>query len=110
MPTYKREVKEETIVAHIKRYLKSLPKCHFEKRWGGGFARSGLPDISGCINGRCFQLEVKRPGGVVSDLQRLELARWNRAGAVTAVVYSSDDVRQVFLDNGLITEEVQPPS
>lgn len=95
--------KEATVVGHIRKYLSSLPNCHFEKRWGGPYSRAGLPDISGCIKGRSFQLEVKRPGGKPTNLQLYELERWRNAGAVAAVVYSVDEVRDLFGREGLVT-------
>lgn len=102
--------KEDAIVKSIRRWLKSLPRCYHEKRWGGGYSKAGQPDISGCINGRSFQLEVKRPGGVLGDRQRIELDMWERAGAVVGVVYSLDDVRRLFDAQGLWQEEVKEPT
>lgn len=96
---------ERTIVKRIMKYLNSLPQCKCQKTHGGQFAKAGTPDITGCIAGRRFDFEVKRPGGKVSLLQWKELREWEAAGAVTAVVYSVDDVKRVLAEYGYVKLE-----
>lgn len=58
----------------------------------------GSPDLL-CIVaplGRLVALEVKDPGGVVSDEQRRCHAAWRRFGIVVGVVYSPEDALAVL--------------
>lgn len=52
------------------------------KRHGGPFGTSGEPDIEGCINGVCIQIECKAPGNKPTELQVRRLKEWSDAGAV----------------------------
>ena len=60
----------------------------------------GVPDIIGIckINGRVytFALEVKRPGGKLSDEQREWLARFNDKGGYGYMVDSLEDTIEIF--------------
>lgn len=96
---------ERTIVKNIMKYLDSIPLCKCQKTHGGQFGKAGTPDITGCIAGRRFDFEVKRPGGRVSALQWKELREWEAAGAVTGVVYSVEDVQNILQMKHLITVE-----
>lgn len=85
-------VLEKTIVAGILRTLNSIDGVYARKTHGGAYS-TGWPDIVASVRGRCFMLEVKRPGGRATPLQRRELDRWSAAGAVALVVTSVDEVR-----------------
>ncbi len=87
---------EKAIVNSILRYLNSLPRCMAEKTWGGGYGNAGKPDITGCLNGRRFELEVKKPGGKLTKLQEVTLHKWLKAGAITGVVHSVDEAKEVL--------------
>jgi hypothetical protein len=56
----------------------------------------GQPDISGCIRGRRFEFEAKTSGTAPTPLQLSRLERWRKAGAITGVVRSVDDVRALL--------------
>jgi hypothetical protein len=86
---------EKNIVARIMKYLKTLPNAYFEKKWAGA-ANPGDPDISGCIQGRCVKLEVKREGNEPTPRQAAKLRAWEKAGAISAVVRSVEDVKEVL--------------
>lgn len=91
--------KENSVVAAIGRYLDKLgPICCWEKTHGGGYGRAGKPDITGCLAGQRFELEVKRPGGKPTKLQLAKLKKWHEAGAIADVVESVDEVRAALLD------------
>ena len=92
---------EKSVVNTILRFLNSLPACVARKRWGGGMGIAGDPDIDACICGRSLQLEVKRPGMRATRLQLKRLEEWRRAGAITAVVGSVDDVKELLRREGL---------
>jgi hypothetical protein len=49
--------------------------------------QKGIPDILGCYKGRLLGIEVKRPGGVVSDEQQAFLDRINQEGGYAFVAY-----------------------
>jgi len=87
---------EKSIVNSILKYLNSLPQCRAEKTWGGGYGNAGKPDITGCLNGRRFELEVKVPGGKPTPLQKVTLEQWKEAGAIVAVVHSVDEVKEIM--------------
>ena len=89
---------ETSVTKGILKYLKTVPFCRAEKRHGGAFGNSGKPDITGCICGMRFEFEVKRGpfGYPATDLQKKELAEWDHVGAITAVVYSVDEVRAII--------------
>lgn len=52
------------------------------KRHGGAYGTSGEPDIEGCIDGVCIQIECKAPGNKPTPLQLQRIAEWARAGAL----------------------------
>lgn len=86
---------EKSIVKGILDYLNRLPYCRAIKMQGT-YRRGGEPDIFCCYKGRMVLLEVKRPGNKPTMLQEATLGMWHEAGAVTAVVYSVDDVKKVL--------------
>ena len=63
---------------------------------GDPYMPRGIPDILGCYKGRFIAIEVKIPGKTPTSIQRVTLAALRRAGAVTAVVYALEDVKEVL--------------
>ena len=57
----------------------------------GGYGRSGIPDIVGCLNGVFFAVECKANGGRPTALQLREIDRINVAGGF-AIVVDEDNV------------------
>lgn len=86
---------EKSIVDGILRWLKTIPGCYAEKRHGSRFG-AGRPDITGCIGGRRFEIEVKRPGRKATGLQQEVLGRWRKAGAVAGVVTSRAEAEELL--------------
>ena len=78
--------RESSIVTSIMRELRRrgamVIKIH-----GDPYMPGGTPDLIGCASGRCFVLEVKRPGEKRA-LQVQQLEKWRKAGAVVGVVTS----------------------
>ena len=97
-----RDPKEKTIVQKILTFLNEIPGCLARKRWGGGMGVTGDPDITGCLNGRHLELEVKRRGQRPTPLQAKRLEEWRKAGALVAVVTSVDEVRNLLESQGLL--------
>ena len=87
---------EATICKNIQRQLLAIPGCYVEKRHGGTYTTAGRPDLSGCYRSRRFEMEVKRPGGALTDLQFIELMEWVKAGAVCSVVTSEEEAMAIF--------------
>jgi hypothetical protein len=88
---------EKHIVKDILDWLNSHPVCFAAKIHQNQFSK-GLPDIIGTMTGRTLALEVKRPGRKATKLQAAVLRKFEDAGAITAVVTSVDDVREVIED------------
>lgn len=59
----------------------------YTKIWGGGFQKSGIPDILACVNGIMFAVEVKGSNGTPSELQKLNISRINKSGGVGVILY-----------------------
>lgn len=86
---------ERSIVTGILKWLQTVPECKAIKTYGDA-KRKGEADISGCIRGQRFELEVKRPGEKPTALQTAILEQWDKAGAVTGVVRSVSDARRLL--------------
>lgn len=94
-------MKESTLVKSIRDALADRG-CWSAKNHGSPFTPGGRADIYACCGGRFVALEVKVPGGKEpTDLQLEELQELRRAGAVTAVVYSVEEVGIVLSKAGL---------
>lgn len=96
---------EKTFENKVKRYLESVgvyglgtprdkmeadPVGYYEKRWGGMFTKSGLPDLHICIHGRSIEVELKAEKGRVSDIQRFMMNQINVAGGNAILLYPAD--------------------
>lgn len=82
------------------RWVKSLPEVWVLKVVGSAIQASGVPDILMCINGRFVAVELKRPDGKgrVSDIQKAQTERIQRAGGVAVVVNSFEGFKEVVND------------
>ena len=87
--------RESSIVASILRWLNRQPGVKAVKTHGGPLG-AGQPDITGCIRGRRFDIEVKRPGGKPTKLQLRRLKEWEEAGSIVGVVYSLDEAKELL--------------
>ena len=90
-------VREISIVDRIINYINGLPQGVAEKIQGT-MRSSGKSDINACVNGRCLRLEVKTAdhGNKESKKQSINLRRWKAAGAICAVVYSLEEVKELL--------------
>ena len=84
-------MKESSITASILRWLRTLGWA--VKLHGSAWQQPGLPDILAIIDGRTVFFEVKRPGGVVSAIQRVVHERIRAAGGEVHVVRSLEEAR-----------------
>lgn len=83
---------EKTIENEIKGYLDSIGAFHI-KTHGSMFSKAGTPDILACINGYFVGIEVKQPGGVVSELQKAKIKLIQQAGGISFVAYSLEEAK-----------------
>ena len=59
----------------------------FTKIWGGGYQKSGIPDLILCVNGIFVSVELKAPNGRPSALQKMNTARINQSNGIGVVLY-----------------------
>jgi hypothetical protein len=52
---------------------------------------AGVPDLCIIVDGRAHFLELKAPGGRLSDVQRFVMRKLDEAGAVTATAVGIDE-------------------
>ena len=90
--------KEKVFENEIRDYLKKKKIYHW-KQWSGNVkqgdryirVKAGLPDILGVLhNGILLGIEVKKEGGVLSDIQKKTIAELNSQNAFCVVCYPKD--------------------
>lgn len=77
-----------------------VPPCgYYEKRWGGGFSKSGLPDLHIIVRGISIEAEIKASNGSASDLQKQKLKQIVESGAIGGVFFPKDfdDLKKIVL-------------
>lgn len=84
MPRYVRGRGEKYYVGKLRAALVEMG-AKVIKHHGGAYSQAGEPDLIACLAGRCVVIEVKRVGGVLTGLQKLRLAEWERSGAAAFV-------------------------
>lgn len=84
---------EKKIENQIKGFLDLIGAYHI-KTHGSMYSRAGVPDIICCINGTFVGIEVKRPQGVVSELQKAHIRLIQQAGGIAFVAYSVADTKE----------------
>lgn len=87
--------KESDLVTKILKDLRGqYPGSFWTKIHGGPYQRAGIPDIVGCHKGRFIGFEVKLPGKehTITPLQTYTLEELSKAGAITGLITSYDDV------------------
>jgi hypothetical protein len=84
---------EGTITRGILRELKEYG-CYAWKNWSGPMSRRGISDIIGVLpDGRGLFVEVKRPGGKLTPMQRVFLDEVAKAGALAFTARSVEEVQ-----------------
>jgi hypothetical protein len=92
-------VLEKAVVGRITAALRKLPGVVVRKRHGTVMGLAGDPDLYGSINGRHFEIEVKRPNDPSSQLTKLQTERlleWKTSGAITGVARSVSDALSIL--------------
>jgi hypothetical protein len=93
---------EKNFENRLKKYLQSLgvyplgypknkmtvpPVGYYEKRWGGGYSKSGLPDMHIVLNGISIDVELKASNGKPSELQVHNIRQINESGSIGILLY-----------------------
>ena len=74
----------------VKKFLNEQ-NCWTVKYWGGGgFTRSGVPDLLICCNGRFIAAEIKAENGQPTVLQLITLKRITESGGIAVLLYPKD--------------------
>lgn len=81
----------------------------YVKIWGGGFQKSGLPDILACVNGFMVAIEVKASNGRPSELQKLNIARINYSNGLATFLYPEGFEEFKILMKGVIECNIHIP-
>lgn len=76
---------EAKVKAQVIKQLKELGVYYFSPVTGG-YGRSGVPDIVGCMNGRFFAIECKAGKGVTTALQELNIEQIKNNGGYAVVI------------------------
>ena len=86
---------EGKVKAKVKKVLDQL-NCYYFFPATGGFGKSGVPDIIGCLEGRFFGIECKANGGKPTALQlkQLEKIEWNGGLAYVVDENNVDDLKE----------------
>lgn len=65
-----------------------IPPCgYYEKRWGGGYSKKGLPDMHIVVNGINMDVELKASNGKPSELQKHNIIQINTSGSLAMLLY-----------------------
>lgn len=67
--------------------MKEVQIGWFTKIWGGGYQKSGIPDLICCINGFFVSIELKASNGRPSELQKMNTARINQSNGIGIILY-----------------------
>lgn len=74
-----------------KQKMDAEPIGYYEKRWGGGYTKSGLPDLHIVVNGKSVDVEIKAPNGRPSELQLFTIRQINDSMGLSFVLYQSSE-------------------
>jgi len=84
-------MKEADITRSIRKLLNEFGVFHWKQHQGLG-STPGIPDIIGIYQGRLIGIEVKAPGGRLSEAQEKVINQINKAGGVAFTAHGIEDV------------------
>lgn len=98
-------IREKDVLAACLNLLRIRGVFHLRNNTGatkiGGryirFGSPGSPDIIACVKGRFVGIEVKRPGGKLSDAQEAVRIALGRAGGTYVVVRDVSDLNAALM-------------
>lgn len=97
--------REKNFENQVKRFLESVgvypfgtpeqkmdhdPIGYYEKRWGGAFVKSGLPDLSVSVHGFTVEIELKAENGHPSEIQKFMLRQINQSKSFGILLFPKD--------------------
>jgi Holliday junction resolvase len=85
---------EAKVKSRAKEILDKLGAYYFMPATGG-YGRSGIPDIVGCLNGVFFAIECKAGKGIPTALQEREINKIRNAGGHAWLV-NEENVEQLY--------------
>lgn len=98
--TFNRSPLESNFVSKLEKYIKTTfqDEAWFLKVGGNASQRSGIPDILVCIRGKFIAIELKREdgSGVPSKQQIIECKKINRAGGISIISNSFEEVKNLL--------------
>lgn len=86
-------MKERSLQQKILAYLAKQNIFHFKLVQAN---YNGLPDLFIFSNGKVLAIELKKPGGRLSSLQRIRLQRLQQAGVAVHIINSYDTFLNVL--------------
>ena len=89
------EPTEFELTKQILDYLKYVPDSAF-KKVRGSIGNKGWLDVVGCWNGRYIELEIKTKRGKLKPHQLERILEIRKAGGISGVVKSCEDVEAIF--------------
>lgn len=90
---------EGNLKREVKAYLKGFgDRCWFFMHVPMGYGQRGVPDFTGCLDGRFFAIETKSPGGKLTPWQKKALEEIREAGGTICVAFSIEDVKKALGD------------
>ena len=93
---------EKQFENRVKRWLESIgvyplgtaadkmtvePIGYYEKRWGGGYTKAGLPDMHIVVCGISIDAELKASTGRASELQKHNIRQINNSLSIALLLY-----------------------
>ena len=81
-----RLLNEKQFENKVKKFLKDNDIWYF-KVWGGGFQKSGIPDLICCVNGHFVAIELKGSDGKPSELQKYNIRKINECNGTGVILY-----------------------
>lgn len=90
-------MREKNIENKIKTYLKSIG-AYCVKYHGNKFSQVGVADLLVCYKGRFLAIEIKNEIGKTSPLQEENILMVKRAGGISFVARSVEEVKEIIKD------------
>jgi len=70
----------------VKKFFQEQGNIWFTKIWGGGYQKSGIPDLICCVNGIFISVELKASKGKASELQIYNTNKVNQANGIGIIL------------------------
>jgi hypothetical protein len=87
---------QDAIIRRLKARMAAGDRLYYHKITVTQYSQAGTPDLMICYYGRALNLEVKPEGERPTALQVHEMKKWSRAGSVSQVVYSVEEVDEIL--------------